>query len=154
MMLFSYFAENRDQLLFLIAGVSFIIELSVMGLSSPLLFFSIGTFVTAILVSFGLIIDWEMILFSIGILTAITAGLLWGPLKRFQNQGGGPDTSSDMIGKIVPVSEDITPSSGKIRFSGIDWNARLEKGCTEIIASGNSAEICGVDGNVMIIKSL
>lgn len=150
----SYFSENRDHLLFIIAGLSFLIELSVMGLSSPLFFFAVGTFLTAIMVSFGLVNEWEMILFTVGACTAIAAAVLWGPLKRFQNHGGGPDTSSDMIGRTVPVSETITATNGKIRFSGIDWNARLDNKSTAPIAAGEHCVISGVEGNIMIVKTL
>ena len=152
--LLSYFSENHAQLLFLIAGLSFVIELSVMGLSSPLLFFSIATFITGILVSVGLINGWEMELFTIGIMTGLVALVLWKPLKNFQNRGGGPDTSSDMIGRNVPVSEEISATAGKIRYSGIDWNARLSSDESDSIASGEQCEISGVEGNLMIVKSI
>ena len=83
-----YFSSNHDQLLYLIAGLSFVIELSVMGLGGPLLFFAAASFITGILVSMGVISGWEAEVFSVGVLTAIIASLLWKPFKRFQNSGG------------------------------------------------------------------
>ena len=51
--LLAYFSQHHDQLLYLIAGVSFIAELTLMGMSGPLLFFAMGCFVTAVLISWA-----------------------------------------------------------------------------------------------------
>jgi len=147
-----YFSSNHDQLFYLIAGLSFVVELTVMGLGGPMLFFAIACFITGLSVSFGLVSGWESELFTIGVLTGLIAVLLWPPLKRFQNSGGGPDTSSDMIGEKVPSSSEITHSSGSIRYSGIDWNSRLSsKSDIDSIPNGAMCIIEGVEGNVMIV---
>ena len=52
----------------------------------------------------GIISGWEMEVLSVGVLAALSAALLWKPLKKFQNAGGGRDTSSDMIGKVCIVA--------------------------------------------------
>lgn len=151
--LFKYFSENHGQLFFLIAGISFLIELSVMGMSSPILFFAIASFITAILSSLGIISGWELEILSLGILTALTAFALWKPLKSFQNRGDGTDTSSDMIGLTVPCVVEVTTVGGSIKYSGINWNARLDKQQIETIPEGVMCKISAVDGNVMIVKS-
>jgi len=97
--LLQHFSEHHDQLLYLIAGLSFIAELTLVGLGGPLLFFAIASFLTGVLVSAGLISGWESETFTVGMLTGVVTALLWKPLKRFQNSGGGRDTSSDMIGR-------------------------------------------------------
>lgn len=149
----NYFSENHAQLLYLIAGVSFIIELTVLGLSGPLLFFAIASVITGILVHVNLLSGWESEVLSVGVLTTLIALILWKPMKQFQNSGGGADTSSDMIGKQVPSSAEITRVAGKIRFSGIDWNARLSSDCSvDTIKSDTACIITGVDGNVMLVK--
>ena len=153
--LLTYFSQNHDQLLYLVAGVSFIAELTLMGLGGPLLFFAIACFLTAILISLGVISGWEAEAFTVGILTAAITLLLWKPLKRFQNSGGGADTSSDMIGKQVTTRSEVTSSSGgSIRYSGIDWNARLAEGMELSIPADTTCEIIGVAGNVMLVKPL
>lgn len=151
----NYFAENHEQLFYLIAGLSFIIELTVLGMSGPLLFFAIACVFTALLIHFNLLSSWESQVLSVGILTALITVFLWKPLKQFQNSGGGADTSSDMIGKEVPSSSEITHVDGHIRFSGIDWNARLESDCPmDSVKSNTSCVITGVEGNVMLVKPL
>tara|TARA_R110002096_G_scaffold125111_5_gene270479 strand:+ start:1145 stop:1621 length:477 start_codon:yes stop_codon:yes gene_type:complete len=148
-----YFAEHHDHLFYLIAGVSFIVELAVIGLGGPLLFIAIASFITGILIGLGVISGWEMEIFTLGILTAITTLLLWKPLKNFQNSGGGADTSSDMIGRQVTASSEISTSSGTIRYSGIDWNSRLDSHAgVDAIANGAKCTITSVDGNIMIVK--
>jgi membrane protein implicated in regulation of membrane protease activity len=151
----AFFSENHDYLLYLIAGVSFILELTIMGLGGPLLFFAMASLITGGLVSLGIISGWELIVFSLGVFTLLISLVLWKPLKNFQNSGGGADTSSDMIGKQVSVSSQITPIGGKIRYSGIDWNARLVTDCSvDSIEENVYCEIAAVDGNVMLVKPL
>ncbi len=152
--LLTYFSQHHDQLLYLVAGVSLITELTVIGLSGPLLFFAIACFLTAILISLGLISGWEIEAFTIGILTAVITVMLWRPLKRFQNSGGGADTSSDMIGKQVTTASEITNSGGSIRYSGIDWNSRLADDLQVNIPTDTACKIVGVEGNVMLVEPL
>ena len=148
-----YFLENPDHLWFLIAGLSFVMELSIMGLSGPLLFFAIASLITGILVNFGLLNDWQTQVLAVGILTAITALILWKPLKKFQNTKTATDNSSDMIGLRVPASADITATDGSIRYSGINWNARLSESCNvEKIDDKSLCEIVAIKGNTMLVK--
>lgn len=151
----AYISANHAHFFYALAGLSFLVELALLGLSGPLLFFAIATFITATLISMGLISGWEIEIFTLGILTAFTALLLWKPLKRFQNSGNGSDNSSDMIGRQVPVSKTISRTDGSIRYSGINWNSRLDKGAeVEFIAEGNHCIISSVDGNIMLVKPL
>jgi inner membrane protein len=150
-----HFTENHDQLFYMIAGISFLLELTVMGIGGPLLFFAIASLLTGVLIGVGVISGWEAELFTVGILTGITTLVLWRPLKKFQNEGGGPDTSSDMIGQQVPVSNEVTATSGTIRHSGINWTSRLSKECeVETISVDTMCVIVSVEGNVMIVKPL
>ncbi len=150
-----YIADHHDQFFYVIAGLSFILELTITGMSGPLLFFAIGSFVTGVLIGIGLISGWEVELFVLGLLTVSITVLLWKPLKRFQDSGGGADTSSDMIGRQVPAASEITEADGSIRYSGINWNSRLDDGAgVASIAEGDSCVISSVDGNVMLVKPL
>ena len=54
-LLFDYLLNNHDKLLYGIASISLLVELTVIGLSGPLLFFAIACFLTGLLVSFNLI---------------------------------------------------------------------------------------------------
>lgn len=147
-----HFFSNHAHLYYAIAGICFVVELTVMGLSGPLLFFAIACFITGVLSSFGLITGWDIELFTLGILTTLITIVLWKPLKGFQNKGVGKDTSSDMIGLQVPCSKDINALGGAIRYSGINWTARLDIAYSDVIPEGTVCEITAVEGNVMIVK--
>ncbi len=153
MSVINYFAENNAQLFYIIAGASLLIDLAVLGLSGPLLFFAIGSALTGLLIHFGQLSGWEYQILSLGLLTALSAVVLWPPIKRFQNAGDGTDSSSDMIGKTVPSSSEITHTQGLVRYSGVDWSAKLAAECKqESVARNTSCIIVGVDGNVMLVK--
>jgi membrane protein implicated in regulation of membrane protease activity len=150
-----YFLENPDHLWYLIAGISFVIELSIMGLSGPLLFFAIASLTTGILITIGFVEGWQSEIFTVGILTAVVAAILWKPLKSLQNSKGKTDNSSDMVGLTVLVSTEITVTAGTIRYSGIDWQARLaEEANGESISAQSQCEIVGITGNIMLVKAL
>jgi len=153
--IFALINANHDHFFYILAGISFILELSVLGLSGPLLFFAMASLVTALLISFGLLSGWEVEFFTTAVLTGLIALFLWRPLKNFQNSGGGTDTSSDMISRVVPASKDITAERGAIRYSGINWQARLDPGANDtFIAKDDQCIISSVDGNVMLVKEL
>lgn len=148
-----YFLENPDHLWYLIAGVSFVIELSIMGLSGPLLFFALASFGTGILVSVGFIDGWKSEVLTVGLLTAVIAVVLWKPLKSLQNSKRKTDDSSDMIGLTVLVSSEINSTSGSIRYSGIDWQARLaDEVNVESINKQSQCQIVAITGTTMLVK--
>ncbi len=150
-----YFLENSDHLWYLIAGISFVIELSIMGLSGPLLFFAIASLITGILVSIGVVDGWQSEILTIGVLTALAAAILWKPLKSLQNSKGKTDNSSDMVGLQVPVSTDITATAGTIRYSGINWQARLaDDANVALINEQSQCLIVAITGNIMLVKPL
>ena len=150
-----YFLENPAHLWYLIAGVSFVIELSVMGLSGPLLFFALASLVTGILVSLGVVGGWQSEILTVGLLSALIAVILWKPLKSLQNAKEKTDNSSDMIGLEVAASSDISKTSGSIRYSGIDWQARLaEEANVDLIRESSQCSIVAITGNIMLVKSI
>jgi len=150
---FQYLNDHPAQVLYFVAGLSFVIELTVMGLSGPLLFFAIACFLTAIMTSIGLLSGWESVLFSLGSLTAIVTFILWKPLKNFQNKGSGKDSSSDMIGLSVVSTSSISMKPGTVRYSGIDWPAKLAEDCGDItIEPEVTVQIVAITGNTLFVK--
>ncbi|TWX70902.1 NfeD family protein [Colwellia demingiae] len=150
-----YFLENPDHLWYLIAGISFVIELSIMGLSGPLFFFAIASLTTGILVSIGFVDGWQSEILTVGLLTAVVTAILWKPFKTLQNSKDKTDNSSDMIGLTVLASTEINVSSGSIRYSGIDWQARLAEDANgESISAQSQCLIVAITGNIMLVKAL
>jgi len=147
------FLENHQLVWYAIAGLSLVLELGIMGLSGPLLFFAIASAVTGILVNIGVINGWQSEILVVGLLTAIVTLVLWKPLKKMQNSRSKTDNSSDMIGLKVPASDDITKSSGSVRYSGINWNARLADDVDiDVIENKSTCTIVAVTGTTMLVK--
>lgn len=149
-----YLFENHDSILYTLAGIMLVLELTVMGMSGPLLFVAIGCAITGIFVTNGLVSTWEVEVLSVALISLVAALLLWKPLKKLQGESTQvADTSSDMIGQVVKASSDISIADGTIRYSGIDWQARISREQeVETIASGAAVEIIAVDGTTMIVK--
>ena len=153
--IFDYMLNNHDKLLFIIAAISLLIELTMIGLSGPLLFFSIGCIVTGGLVYLQIISSIEMEILFVGLFSLLSAILLWYPLKRFQGTVKVTDQSSDLIGQHVIVSETITNLTGSVRHSGINWPARLDDSATmSEIKSSSKVLITGVNGNIILVNIL
>lgn len=152
MNIIQYLLNNHDQTFYLIGGLSLVVELTILGLGGPLLFFGIAAFITGAMSGMGVISGWEAEIFTLGVSTAILVVLLWKPLKKFQNSGGGSDNSSDMIGLNVPAKTTINKSSGKVRYSGIDWNARLSLDAgVDTIEAEQLCTIVSVEGTTMLV---
>jgi hypothetical protein len=148
-----YLLNHHDKFLYLLAGLSLVVELAIVGLSGPLLFFAIGCAVSGLLVTIGLIDSWELEVLSVGLISASSAVALWKPLRKFQGSSLVGDSSSDMIGKIVPVSEEVTALGGSIRYSGINWQAKLHENSSEDpLQKDTRVVITAVSGNVMIVR--
>lgn len=146
--------NEHDKVLYFLAALALIVELTVIGLSGPLLFFSIGCFITAILISLQIIIGLEMEILCVGLFSLLSAFILWKPLKRIQGKGIAKDNSSDLIGQVVLVSETVTTASGKVRHSGINWTARLDSSEQQALDAGQQAMIVGVEGNILMVKAV
>ncbi len=148
----AHFSAHHDHFLYAVAGVCLFVELSILGLSGPLLFVAFGCVATGLLVSLTGNHSWELELLLVSVLAVLSAIILWKPLKNLQNSGGGPDTSSDMIGKSLLVTCTITRDQGRVAYSGIEWQARLDAALTGPVAVGDRVIVAGVDGSLLLVK--
>mgnify|MGYP000867203534 CR=1 FL=1 len=146
-----YFSQHPAHLFYTITGVCLVIELSVMGMGGPLMFIALGSLLTGILMSVGLISGWEMAILSVGILTALSALMLWKPFKRFQNASSEQNTSSDMIGRILPVTQVVNRDQGAVSYSGIEWQVRLENKA-DPVAVGQRVRVVAVKGSLLLVQ--
>jgi len=147
--------EHHQFIWYALAGISLVLELGIMGLSGPLFFFAIASAITGFLVSFGIIDGWAIEVLTVGLLSAVIALIMWKPLKKLQNTRSKTDESSDMIGLQVTVVVDISKASGSIRYSGLNWNARLaEEANVEVIESNQVCVIAAITGTTMLVKPI
>lgn len=147
-----YFVQNPSHLFYTITGVCLVLELGVLGMSGPLLFVALGSLLTGVIISLGLINGWEMAIFSFGLLTAVSAFVLWKPFKRFQNAAITPDVSSDMVGRVLPVTQPVTREQGAVSYSGIEWQVRLKENA-EPVAVGMYVRVLAVDGALLLVQA-
>jgi len=148
-----YMLANHDKILYVVAAISLLIELTLIGLSGPLLFFAIGCLMTGFLVSLNLVSGWEIEVLLVGVFSLMATVLLWQPLKRFQGNTKINDQSSDLIGQKVVTNATVTAIAGTVRYSGIDWTARLDESATvSSIPVDTKVLITGVDGNIILVN--
>lgn len=147
--LVNHFNNNHHHLLFVLAGAALCIE-ALLGLTGPLLFFAIGSLLSAVLVTAGLLTSWEAETVSVVILTALSAALIWRPLKRLQNASIDSDNSSDMIGRVLIASSQITETEGKLEYSGTQWESRTGPGDAPI-ESGSKVKVVSIEGTRLFV---
>ena len=149
-----YFTQHQDYFFYALAGICLLVELSLLGMSGPLLFMAIGSVITGVLMSLGIIHNFGIALVVLGGVSLASAAILWGPLKKLQNKEVGPETSSDMVGKVVPVTARITQADGRVSYSGVEWLARLDSSSSEPIEPERRVQVTSVDGTILVVKGV
>lgn len=149
----NYLFLNHDKLFLLIGIVSLCIELLILNITSPLLYFAIGCLTTGVLISFNLLPGWEYEMLSTAFFCILSCFILWKPVKQYQQYGTINVTKKSAVGQQVAVTEVLTRYGGCITFSGSDWQARLcEDSSQESIGIGEYVKVAALDGNVMLIR--
>lgn len=147
-----YFSQHLDYLFYAVAGICLLLDLSILGMSGPLLFMGIGALITGVLISLGLLGHLSAALAIFAGFSAASTALLWQPLKRLQNKEAAPQTTSDMVGKIIPASARITKTDGRVYYSGVEWLARLDASTDAPIEPETQVQVTSVDGTIMLVR--
>ena len=137
----------------LIAGLALLgLDIVVIGLS-PVMFVAVGALLTsAVLYATG----WRLPLVETAALVA-GAGLIVAivgrkPLQRFQNADIEEDKSSDLIGREVTLTHEVTKTRGVIFWSGVEWQARLAQDSrVESLAPGARARVAAVENLALVL---
>ena len=149
--LVEYFSQHLDYFFYALAGICLLVDLSILGLSGPLFFVAIGSLITGACVSLGLIAQFNIALVLFAATSIASAALLLKPLKKLQEQKAGPETTSDMVGKMLPASARITRTDGRVFYSGVGWLARLDNHSSEPIEVPNQVVVTSVDGTILMV---
>ena len=147
-----YFSQHHDYLFYAIAAICLLIEIAFLGMSGPLLFVAIGSFITGVFLSLGLVHLFSVAVVLLAGFSVASAALLWHPLKKLQNKAVGPETSSDMVGKVLSVTSRITQVDGRVSYSGVEWLARLDNSSSESVEPENRVVVTSVDGTLLLVK--
>ena len=155
---------DNPAILFLIAGLIFFgIDIFVVGLS-PLMFVAAGAVTTGAVLYFtswksGILYlaGWNPgVLEALALCAAISLALaLIGrrPLQRFQNTNVQEDQSSDLIGRELVTTQDVTKTEGFIYWSGTQWQARLAGNVqADRVGPGVRMEVVEVKNLALILR--
>jgi inner membrane protein len=123
-------------IVFVVAGlIVFGVDIFVVGVS-PLIFVAAGALATGIIFYLAswksgilYLAGWHPgFLEALALCAALSLALaIVGkrPLQRFQNANIREDQSSDLIGRELVTTQDVTKTEGSIYWSGTQWQARL-----------------------------
>ena len=112
--------------------------------------FAIGSVVAIIAALVGLSFAWQLILFGISSIIAISIGYPWSR-KKFKNTVNRTKLmEEEYIGKTFISSEDIYYRY-RFKVSGIYWTGE-NKG--EKILKGQKFQVVGIEGNKLVIEGI
>jgi len=144
--------NNLAESLLILGILLLVIEVVVLGFSTFVLFFvGCAALVTAGLLYVGIIPDtWLSAMFSTGVVTALSAALLWKPLKNMQTQVDTTKVKSDLVGHRFVLVEDVAPGlTPEYHYSGINWKLIA----SEHLVAGTQVEVTQADVGVFHIKA-
>lgn len=146
--------QHLAEILFSLGALLLVLELAFLGVSGPVLFIALGCFWSGLLVQLGVITS-PLSAAVVAASAAMTAAIiLWKPLKKWQNKTQTVQTTSDMVGKTLPVTAPVTALEGRVSYSGIEWLAALAADETQPLAVGEQAVVVAVDGTLLRVKAV
>jgi membrane protein implicated in regulation of membrane protease activity len=144
---------------FIVGIILMIIDLIFININI-LIFLGMSAVIASILHTMGFHLPECSLLVSLvastGVVTALSTLLLWKPLKSFQNKTSETDTSSDLIGKTLIVSETIElKKNGKVSFSGANWTSKADPDFTlaeDKLLVDSEVVVTKIIGNTLWVK--
>jgi membrane protein implicated in regulation of membrane protease activity len=137
----------------LIAGLILLgLDIVVIGLS-PVMFIAVGALLTsAALYATGWrpsLVETAAIVAGASLFIAIVGKK---PLQQFQNADVEEDKSSDLIGRDVTMTHEVTKTHGVVFWSGVEWQARLAADSdADSLAPGARARIVAVQNLALVL---
>lgn len=150
----SFLADSAN--LSLIAGLALLaFDIVVVGLS-PIMFVALGALLTsAALYATGArpgLLETAAMATGASLLMAFFGRK---PLQRFQSADVQEDQSSDLIGRELVTTHEVTKTGGRVHWSGLDWPARLAADApVESLAPGARARVTRVENLVLVLAPL
>jgi hypothetical protein len=145
--------NNLAESLLILGILLLALEVVVLGFSTFVLFFvGCAAVVTAGLLYVGIIPDTMLAaMFSTGLLTALSAVLLWKPLKSMQTDVDTTKVKSDLVGHRFVLVEDVAPElTPDYHYSGINWKLIT----SENIVAGTRVEVVQAAVGKFYIKAV
>lgn len=137
------------------AVLLFALELGIFQLSVFwFLFAAIGATVTAGICWFFPETSWTAAIGYFAVATLVVVALMFPMLRRMQNQSSGM-SGNDAVGQRVKVLKAFSGGqTGRVEWSGRDWEAKMAPGVETALAIGDEAIIDSVEGIGLIVRPL
>jgi len=148
----NWVSNNLSESLIMAGLALLVIEVVVLGFSTFVLFFvGLAAVVAGGLMTVGVVPDSMLsALFSVGVLTALSAMLLWRPLKSMQSNVESKKVTSDLVGHSFILADAVSMTKNPVyRYSGIDWNLSSE----QELSAGTLVEVTGVAVGQFIVQA-
>ena len=148
----NWISNNLCEFLIMTGLVLLVIEVVVLGFSTFVLFFvGLAALLAGGLMAIGAIPDSTLSAFySVGVLTALLAMLLWRPLKSMQGKVEVKKVTSDLVGHSFILNEAVSMTQNPAyRYSGIDWHLSSE----QELSAGTLVEVTGVAVGKFIVQA-
>jgi hypothetical protein len=148
-----FFANNLAQSLFVIGLILLVIEVTVLGFSTFVLFFvGLAAMATGALLFMGILpTNLLNALSSTAVLTLLAALLLWRPLKRMQSHVSTKKARSEFTDHQFVLKEAVSPIlSPKHHYSGVEWALVSE----EYIEAGIKVEVIEAEVGKLHIRAI
>jgi inner membrane protein len=157
---------DSPAILFFIAGLVLLgVDIFIVGVS-PLMFVAAGALVTSLILY---VTGWKSgILYLAGwkpgplealaicaVVSLLIAVAGKRPLQAFQNSNVQEDTSSDLIGRELVTTGEVTKTGGWVYWSGTQWQARLADSVEiERIGPGVRMQVVQVKNLALILRPI
>ena len=148
----NWVSNNLSESLIMAGLALLVIEVVVLGFSTFVLFFvGLAAVLAGGLMTVGVVPDSMLsALFSVGVLTALSAMLLWRPLKSMQSNVESKKVTSDLVGHSFILNDAVSMTKNPVyRYSGIDWNLSSE----QELSAGTLVEVTGVAVGQFIVQA-
>jgi hypothetical protein len=142
------------------ANLSLIVGLALLGFDivvvglSPVMFVAVGALATsAALYATGArpgLVETAAIAAGASVVIALLGRK---PLQRFQGADVREDQSSDLIGRTLTTTHEVTKEGGRVHWSGLDWEARLTpEASVDNLAPGAHVRVARVENLVLVLE--
>ena len=148
----SWFADNMAETMVIVGLAMLAIEILVLGFTTfILLFVGIAAIVTGALMYMAILPDTLLAGFmSMGIITALSALVLWGPLKKMQMNVDPTEAKNDLIGHRFTLPAEVSEASQpEYKFSGIMWRLTAD----ETLPAGTNVEVIHTDVGQLKVRA-
>lgn len=135
-----------------------LLPFAIPGVLEVLLALAIGAFLSAALIWFGWLPEQtSLVLLSLAMLTALSALLLWKPLRKLQKTGirlQEDSSISDFVGTELILTEQARKDvDSHIQFCGLDWTVRLDPSDNAgAVNSGQTVVISSAAVGLLLVK--